>query len=231
MILNLKSTTIFNRNLNSKARIILNIGSSRSSKTYSIMQMFVVKLFTEQNIVITVVRKTLPALKSSAYKDFLDIMNTNGLYNIDNHNKSDLSYRVGGSLIEFISVDSFEKVKGRKRDYLFCNEMNELDYNDFIQLVLRTTKQVYGDLNPSHSEEHWIETKIKTRKDVEIIHSTYRDNYFLDKETIFEIERLQETDPNLWRIYGLGEMGLAEARIYTHFQLIDDLPSLYDVLS
>lgn len=190
------------------------------------MQLFIVKALSEECI-ITIARKTLPALKASAYRDFLDILMKNDLYNPTNHNKSELTYTLGKSLIEFISVDQFDKVKGRKRNYLFINEANELNYNDFTQLALRTTKQIYMDLNPSHAEEHWIEEKIKTRKDLTVIHSTYKDNPFLEREVIFEIERLRETDPNLWRVYGLGEMGIAEARIYNHFNLIDELPENY----
>jgi len=192
------------------------------------MQMFLIKMLQEDNIVITIARKSLPSLKGSAYRDWLEILNINNLYNPNNHNKSDLSYRIGNNEIEFISVDNFDKVKGRKRTYLFCNEANELNWNDYNQLALRTSKQIYLDLNPSHSEDHWIETKIKTLKKVEIIHSTYKDNPFLEREIVEEIEGLKDTDQNLWRIYGLGEMGLAEARIFTHFQLCDDLPEEYD---
>jgi phage terminase large subunit len=184
-------------------------------------------MLAEQGIVFTVARKTLPALKASAYRDFLEILNTHNLYNPDQHNKSDLSYTIGNSMVEFISVDNFDKVKGRKRTYLLMNEANEMSFQDYTQLAIRTTKQIYMDYNPSHSEEHWIEEKIKTRDDVTFIHSTYKDNPFLDKEIIFEIERLKETDPNLWRIYGLGELGIATARVYTHFQLCDELPENY----
>lgn len=192
------------------------------------MQMFLVKMLAESHKVITVARKTLPALKGSAYRDWLEILNTNNLYNPANHNKSELIYTIGTNEIEFISVDNFDKVKGRKRDYLFCNEANELTWDDYKQLAIRTNRQIYLDLNPSHSPDHWIETKIRTRKDITIIHSTYKDNPFLPQPIIDEIEDLQNTDQNLWRIYGLGIMGLAEDRIYTHFKLCDDLPEEYD---
>jgi phage terminase large subunit len=229
--LNLQASKILEKNLASKTRLTLNCGSSRSSKTYSLMQMVLVKLLAEQNIVFTVARKTLPALKASAYRDFLEILNHHKIYNPNNHNKSDLHYTIGNSMVEFISVDNFDKVKGRKRDYLLMNEANEMSFYDFTQLSVRTTKQIYMDYNPSHSNEHWIEEKIKTRDDVTFIHSTYKDNPFLDKEVIFEIERLKETDANLWRIYGLGELGIATARVYTHFQMCDALPEDYHARS
>ena len=128
MELKLKSTRLTANNYQSKTRITLNIGSARSSKTYSIMQMFLVRMLEEQNILITVARKTLPALKGSAYRDWLDILNKANLYNPNNHNKTELSYRIGSNEIELIAVDNFGKSKRTKRDYLFCNEANELNW-------------------------------------------------------------------------------------------------------
>jgi len=228
MKLQLKATPIYQKTKVRKERIVINEGSSRSSKTYSMMQLLLTMMYEEENILITVVRKTLPSLKATAYRDFLEILNKNDLYNPNNHNKTELTYKIGDSEIEFISVDNFEKVKGRKRNYLFCNEANELTYNDFTQLALRTTKRIYLDYNPSHGEYHWIEEKIKTRDDVFIIHSSYKENPFNSPETIREIERLKDADPNLWRIYGLGLMGIASARIYTHIQLVDEMPEIYN---
>ena len=228
MQLNIKASKIFKKNYQATSRVVLNIGSSRSSKTYSILQMLIVKALEEtKKEIYTVARKTLPALKASAYRDFLEIIKTNEVYNENMHNKSDLTYQVGNVLFEFISVDQFDKVKGRKRKHLYINEANEMNYQDFTQLALRTTGGIYMDLNPSHATDHWIETKIKNRDDCEVVHSTYKDNPFLDNQTIFEIERLEKTDPNLWRIYGLGELGISEARIWTHFGLCDELPDNY----
>ncbi len=188
------------------------------------MQVLINIALKETGEVFTVVRKTLPALKSTAMKDFFEILDTYKIYKEEFHNKSTNSYFLHGNEFEFISVDDYSKVKGRKRKYLFMNEANELTYNDFVQLSIRTTGQIFMDYNPSHSEDHWIEEKIKTRNDVDVFKSTYKDNPFLNQETINEIERLKDADPNLWRIYGLGLMGIASARIYNHFQLCDELP-------
>ena len=229
MHLELEATPVYQKIANSKSRIILLIGSSRSSKTYSMLQFFVTSAL-QKKALFSVVRKTLPALRSSAYRDFLEILRKNEIYNPSRHNKSELIYKIGGSEIEFFSVDQWEKIKGRKRDDLFINEANELSYDDFVQLSLRTTGRIFLDLNPSHDQYHWIETKIKPRDDVEIIHSTYKDNSFLDQETINEIERLRSTDQNLWRIYGLGEMGMIENLVYNHWQLCDKLPEGEDIM-
>jgi phage terminase large subunit len=178
----------------------------------------------ETGEVFTVVRKTLPSLKATAMKDFFEVLTNYGIYNDGLHNKSSNTYTLHENEIEFISVDDYSKVKGRKRKYLFMNEANEFSYNDFVQLSMRTTGTIFMDYNPSHDESHWIEEKVKTRNDVDVFRSTYRDNPFLNQETINEIERLKDTDPNLWRIYGLGIMGIASARIYNHFELCDELP-------
>ena len=229
MDLTLNATPVFEKNHRSTARITVNRGGTRSSKTYSLAQLFVVKAFQETGEVFTICRKTLPALKATAYRDFLEVLKVSGIYNEAHHNKSELTYHLNGNEIEFISVDQPQKIRGRKRKHLWMNEANEFDYDDFQQLILRTTGQVYMDLNPS-DYHHWIREKVETRPDVLLIHSTYKDNPFLEPETVKEIERLQEADPNYWRIYGLGEYGVPQTLIYTHYKLIDDLPGRGDTI-
>ena len=223
----IQASPIYHWTANSNKRIVINAGSSRSSKTYSIILFLILQALKEQGEVFTIVRKTMPQLKASAMKDFFEILNRMGIYSEEFHNKSTNSYFLHGNEFEFISVDEHSKVKGRKRKYLFMNEANELEYNDFVQLALRTTGRIFLDYNPSHDEMHWIEVKVKTRDDVDFFTSTYKDNPFINKETILEIERLKEADPNLWRIYGLGLMGIASARVYNHFQLCDEMPEEY----
>lgn len=149
----------------------------------------------------------------TAYRDFFEILNKHGLYDESKHNKSDYTYTLNGNLIEFISLDQPQKKRGAKRDYLFCNESNELTWEDFFQLLVRTTGQIWIDYNPSDSF-HWIYDRLLTRDDVTYIQSTYKDNPFLDQSIIDEIERLQETDEDYWRIYGLGERGMSRATIF-----------------
>ena len=222
MKLKLRATNVFERNWNSKARITVNQGGSRSSKTYSLAQLFILRALQTPGVY-TVVRKTLPALKATAYRDFLEVLKTNEIYREENHNRSELTYRIGGSEIEFISVDQPQKIRGRKRDVLWMNEANELSLEDFRQLILRTTGQVYMDFNPS-DQFHWIYDHVLTRNDAILIKSTYKDNPFLDAETVKEIKRLKDTDENYWRIYGLGERATSTTAVYNHWQLIDELP-------
>ena len=205
-------------------RLIINQGGRGSSKTYSIAQLFLILLITKKNTLLTIARKTLPALRATAMRDFFEIMKAEGLYRVERHNKTSQNYRYGSNEVEFISVDEPQKVRGRKRQYLWMNEANEFAYEDFRQLNLRTEKQIFMDFNPS-DEFHWIYDHILTREDCTLIKSTYKDNPFLDSTIVKEIELLRGLDKNYWRIYGLGERGISEAKIYSHWQYCDELPN------
>lgn len=219
----IQGTWVLDENMDSEYRITVNEGGSRSSKTYSLAQMVILKCFKEKGILFSITRKTFPALRASVMKDFFDILNTLGIYHPNNHDKSQHIYRLNGSEVEFFSVDQPQKIRGRKRDYCWINEANELNIEDFRQLELRTTKQIYMDYNPSDMFS-WIYDAVLPRPDARVIKSTYKDNPFLEKEVIQTIERYKEADPNFWRIYGLGERGISETTIYTHWQFCDELP-------
>jgi phage terminase large subunit len=152
----------------------------------------------------------------------LNILKELELYSEENHNKSELSYTLNGNIIEFISVDQPQKIRGRKRHYLWCNEANEFNYEDWQQLILRTTEKIYLDYNPSDPYS-WIYEKVHTRDDCTFLQSTYRANPFLDEDTIAEIERLKDIDPDYWRVYGLGEIGTVQTMIFRNFNLVDDV--------
>jgi len=226
MKLNLSATTVFQSNYNEylkNTRLVINQGGRGSSKTWSIAQLFLLILLTKKNVLLTVCRKTLPALRATAMRDFFEIMKAEEIYLKEKHNRTDLTYHYKTNEIEFISIDQPQKVRGRRRQYLWMNEANEFSYEDFRQLNLRTEKQIWQDFNPS-DEYHWIYDKVLTRKDACLIKSTYKDNPFLDPVIVKEIELLQGLDPNYWRIYGLGERGISETKIYLHWQYCDELP-------
>jgi len=218
--LDLQTTNVFKRNYDTTSRIVVNQGGTRSSKTYSLAQLFIVLALQTTGKVFTICRKTLPALKATAYKDVFHILEELDLYNPEHHNKSDLTYHLNGNEFEFISVDQPQKIRGRKRNYLWCNESNEFNWEDFQQLILRTTERIFLDYNPSDPYS-WIYDKVIPRDDSTFIKSTYLDNPFLPQETINEIERLKDLDDNYWTVYGLGEIGLAVETIFRNFQLIN----------
>ena len=216
------TTNVFHKAYKSSTRITCLQGGTRTSKTYSLCQLFIVKALRETGKVFTICRKTLPALKGTAYRDVLELLKELGLYTEENHNKSELSYTLNGNLIEFISVDQPQKIRGRKRNYLWLNEANEFDFESWVQLSLRCTEQIYLDYNPSDPYS-WIYDKVITRDDCTFIKSTYKANPFLDKDTIAEIERLKDLDPDYWRVYGMGEIGSIQTMIFRNFQLVDEV--------
>jgi phage terminase large subunit len=199
---------------NSNKRITIEQGGSRSGKTYNIL-MWLIFAYSDRNNgkTITICRKTFPALRASSMRDFFDILKKYDLYKEANHNKSNSEYLLNNNLFEFISLDQPQKVRGRKRDVLYINEANELYFEDWQQLILRTTDKAILDYNPS-DEFHFIYDKIKPRDDAEFYITTYKDNPFLDIETVNEIERLRDVDENYWKIYGLGQIGSSQALIF-----------------
>ena len=151
------------------------------------------------------------------------------MYREEDHNKSNSEYTLYGNLIEFISLDQPQKVRGRKRDLLFANEVNELTWEDWQQLLFRTEGRIIGDFNPS-DEYHWLYDKVISREDCDFFKTTYKDNPFLSLELIKEIERLRETDEQYWQIYGLGERAISRATIYSYTE-IEKVPENASFLS
>tara|TARA_R110001632_G_scaffold140562_1_gene256571 strand:+ start:3488 stop:4642 length:1155 start_codon:yes stop_codon:yes gene_type:complete len=217
--LNVDVNVVFEHLLDSQNKIVVEQGGTRSGKTFNIL-LYIIFHYCQINNgkTVTVCRKTFPALRSSVMRDFLDILKKHNKYNEINHNKSNSEYNLDGNLIEFISVDQPQKIRGRKRDMLFINEANELDYEDWQQLVFRTTEKIILDYNPS-DEYHWIYDKVLNRNDVEFYKTTYLDNKFLDPTIVDEIERLKETDEQYWQIYGLGEKGVSKATIFNYIEV------------
>jgi len=226
----IKTNVVFQHLIESDKRITIEQGGTRSGKTYNILMWIIFKFTTEnKGLTITICRKTYPALRASCMRDFFEILRSYDLYDEQFHNKSNSEYTLNGNLIEFISLDQPQKLRGRKRDLLYINEANEITFEDWQQLVFRTTGKIILDYNPS-DEFHFIYDKIKTRDDVDFYITNYLDNPFLQDETIKEIERLKYIDENYWRIYGLGEIGASKAIIF-RFQDCIDIPDTAEFLS
>lgn len=211
----------------SSNRFVVEQGGTRSGKTYNILIWILFKYCLENTgKIVTICRKTGPSLKGTVMRDFWELLNAQGLYREEDHSKSTNEYRYNGNLIEFLNCDDPQKIRGRKRDLLFLNEANELSYEEFFQLNIRTTEKVVIDYNPS-DEFHWIYERIIEREDAEFYQTTYLDNPFLDANTIAEIERLKDGDENYWRVYGLGERGVSRSSVFTHWKEVDQIPSGY----
>lgn len=232
-------TNVYKRNFYSKGKIVVNRGGTRSSKTYSISQLAVRWLLTgrirhHQLIpkgVFSFVRKTFPALRSSAMRDVIEILEDHGLYQYMDHNKGEHLITLPGSgrYLEFFSADQAQKVRSRGRNILACIEGNELDYmGTFYQLLMRTKDLVFIDLNPD-DPYNWINEELElkravTRGDVDVIVSTYKDNPKLSKEHVEEIEYMEQVDSELWQVYGLGQYGKVTGLVFPNVRIVKRMP-------
>ena len=224
MDLQIEASSVFQWNWKAKRRFVINQGGTRSGKTFSILQVLILKAIeSKEPLLFTICRKTFPSLKKSVYRDFITILESMGMYSEELHNKSNHTIHVGDSLFEFISIDKAEKYRGAKRDFLYLNEANEFTFEDVFQLQIRTGKQIYIDFNPS-DESSWIYDLCDRRKEeVNFIKSTYLDNPFLEDVLVNEIERLKDTDDEYWSVYGLGERGKSRDLVYK-YEEVDDIP-------
>ena len=209
--------------LKHKKRGLVFQGGSGSSKTYSILQYWIIQSLNGEwhDEVLDIVRESTPALTRSVMFDFFKILREMGLYNIDNHNRTQSTYKLGTNLFRFYSLDDENKIRGPRRDRVYFNEVLHLRKIDVTQILMRTHKQFYMDYNPS-DDFSWIYEEVNLREDVTFHISTFLDNPFLDENAKKEIRRLKEFDPNLWRIYGEGMVGVAQATIYRNWHLAEN---------
>jgi phage terminase large subunit len=224
----IKSTVIFEKNYEAIAgdkRFIINEGGSRSSKTYSLCQLMIIYCLQNNNKVVSVIRKTFPALRATVLRDFIEILKDIGLYKQEMHNKSEHIYTfANGSMVEFFSVDDEQKIRGRKRDIAWCNEANELYFDDFTQLNMRTEDKLIFDYNPSDSAS-WL-YELPAEESIKI-KSTYKDNPFLPDSIKAQIEDLARTDEALYQIYALGEKAISKSNIYSQWSFVAHRPSRF----
>jgi phage terminase large subunit len=225
----LKASELFQKIVGAKKRNIVLEGGARSSKTYSALIYFITDAFKSVGKDYDIIRETLPALKASAMKDFFEILKTNGLYSESAHNMSEHTYTLHGCKFWFYSADDSKKLRGRKRHKILLNEANELSYETYRQVSMRTIEQLIMDYNPSE-EELWVYDHVIPRKDCAYIQSTYLDNPFLEESIVEEIERLKTDDPEYWKIYGLGLRGKRTGLIYQNWDIVPDFPQCSDIL-
>lgn len=226
----IKTNKVYSHLENSKAKIVVEQGGTRSGKTYNIL-LWILLSYCEKHTgkIVTICRRSFPALRGTVMRDFFQIIKDNDLYSEEYHNKTANEYYINGNTIEFISLDMPQKIRGRKRDLLFVNEANELTYEDWQQLIFRTNERAILDYNPSE-EFHWIYDNVLTRQDVDFFQTTYKDNPFLGDVVKAEIERLKDIDANYWRVYGLGERGQSRSLVYS-FSTCKDIPKEAKLIS
>jgi phage terminase large subunit len=230
-----QTTTAQSKIARLRKRIRIVQGGTSSSKTFSIIPLLISYAIENPMSEISIVSESIPHLKRGAIKDFQKIMILCDLYKDSQFNKSDLKYRFkNGSYIEFFSVDQPDKLRGARRDILFVNECNNIDFESYQQLSVRTKKFIYLDYNPTN--EFWVHTELMNDKDTDFVVLTYKDNEALDKAIVKEIEKAKEKAKtssyweNWWNVYGLGQLGSLEGVIFNNWQIIDNIPTEANLL-
>jgi len=209
--------------LDPKIRRALNEGGTRSSKTYSILQLLIIIAQNSKSpLLISVVGRSIPHLRLGCIRDFFKILGENEKDN-PSWNASRLIYNFGKCEIEFFSAENWEKVAGPTRDILYLYEVNRITWETALALDVRTTKFVFADWNPAG--RFWIYDKWQNESDVRWIHSTYLDaKHVLPEAVVRNIESNKDKDPNWWRVFGLGLLGKIENLVYPHYREVDVLP-------
>jgi phage terminase large subunit len=224
----IRVTNIFKQNYESKKTILINRGSARSSKSYSIAQLLLQRITTFK-CKILIVRKTHASLFNTVYKDFLGLIKDYNYWQYFELNKSHktLDYTPNGSYVLFTGLDDPERIKSSEFNYIWIEEATEFDYEDYMILKTRLSapntngpNQLIMTFNPTDAF-HWIKLKVLDKEtDVEEVVSTYRDNPFLSKEYIKLLEATKDQDINYWRIYAEGQWGSLENKIYSNWKEI-----------
>lgn len=198
-----------------KYRHIINQGGSSSSKTFSILQLLT-HIANSRKVEIDVCGESMPHLKRGVLRDLPSVFDQFGLNFEMMLNRSDhfITFESGAKM-NFIALDNPGKARGARRDILFINEANLIPYETVEQLIIRTHETVFIDYNPTQA--FWVHNEIipKNPERALLIKSTYKDNQFLPQAEIDELEsRRGDGNNNFWRVYGLGELGIAEGLVF-----------------
>jgi len=222
---NYEASVLFKRNYQSTAHIVINQGGTSSGKTYAIEQVLFCLACENADQVITVVGQDIPNIKAGALRDALNLYNKSDQLKIlvKTYNKTDRIFQFhNGSIIEFKSYSNAQDAKSGKRDYLFINEANGIEWHIFNELALRTKTRIFLDYNPNH--EFWVHDMLIGKPGVELIISDHRHNPFLDKEMAARIENIKEYDEEEWRVYARGLTGKVKGLVFKNWFVVDNIP-------
>lgn len=217
-----KSTSATKKILALTKRIRGVSGGTSASKTISILIWLIGYAQSVKGEMISVVSESFPHLRRGAMRDFLNIMEEHGYFEDGRWSKTDFTYTYEtGSKIEFFSADQPGKVRGPRRDVLFINEANNISYETYTQLEVRTKKLIWLDWNPV--SEFWWYDQVVPVQDHDFLILTYKDNEALDKQVVDAIEA-RKGNKQWWKVYGEGQLGEVEGKIYKDWAIVDEIP-------
>jgi len=206
-----------------KKRIRAVCGGTSASKTISILVWLIDYAQTHKAKKIDIMSESYPHLEDGAIKDFKNIMLSQGYWDDPSWNESKHVYTFDtASVIKFISVDKLGKAHGPRRDVLFINEANNINFSIYDQLEVRTKEVIWLDWNPS--SEFWYYTEIKDKVDHDFITLTYLDCINALPQNIIDSIESKKERKGWWQVYGLGQLGEVEGKIYKDWNIISDIP-------
>jgi phage terminase large subunit len=202
-------------------------GGTSAGKTIAILAVLI-NIAAKAKTEISVVSESVPHLRRGAIKDFAKVMQWTGRWAADRWNKTLLTYHfANGSTIEFFSADSEGRLRGARRQVLYINEANNIDFESYYQLAIRTSEAIYIDYNPTH--EFWAHTEVLREDDAELLVLTFRDNEALPDTIRKDIEMAEVKAAtstywaNWWKVYGLGQVGSVQGVIFSNWQQVDEI--------
>ncbi len=212
-------------------------GGAGSGKSWQIAIWFLLeRLFVESNVNLLCVRKTRPAVESSCFQLFRDLLDAWGVAYRCNLTKLSIILPNGNGIFCH-GLDKVEKKKSIEGiNYVWSEEAIEITRNDATQLDLRAraknvngTNQLIFSFNPVniYSWAKVLTDKPNDGRDASC-HSTYLDNPFLSPEEIAVIEALQGQDAQFDKIYRLGLWASPTNVIYTNWQIKEISQEMYD---
>lgn len=208
--------------MNKRIRVVQ--GGTSASKTISILLYLIAMAQSDKKPTLTsIVAESFPHLRRGCIRDFLLILQEHRYFKEALWDKTNSVYTFEtGSKIEFFSADQGDKLRGARRDRLFLNEANNISLDAFEQLEVRTKEFIYLDYNPTN--EFWLFTEvIPHRSDCQKIILTYKDNEALSPEIIMSIEQ-RKNRKGWWQVYGEGNLGEVDGKIYKDWQIVDEIP-------
>ena len=225
-----KKTIALTKLQNLKNRIKIIRGGTSAGKTICILVLLIDYAIRNKGKEISVVAESIPHLRRGALKDFLNILKGMQRFNEEKYNRSTLKYEFSnGSYIEFFSTDQPYRLRGARRTDLFINECNNINFESYNQLAIRTSGDIWLDYNPSVT--FWVDKELIGSKDTDFITLTYKDNEILPKTIVDEIEKAKEKSKistywaNWWKVYGLGQLGSLEGACIPDWQEIEQVPT------
>jgi phage terminase large subunit len=242
-------TIAINKLLKLKKRVKVVPGGTSAGKTYGIIPILIDRATKTPNLTISIVSESIPHLRRGAMKDFINIMKDTGRWHENRFNKTNLVYTfVNGSYVEFFSTDQPDRLRGARRHILFINEANNITWEAYQQMAIRTSIEIWLDFNPSN--EFWAHEELTNDPDVEWLTLTYKDNNVLEPSLVREIEKglfkafhnpyaadLFHKDnikngywANWWKVYGLGQLGVLQGTIFTNWSIIDTIPDVAEYM-